>query len=93
MKRYTEEERTLICKEVSSTPENLQAAFRRAAEKLGRTPEAINNYWYRTLVKKQKCFLTVSGQKNLINYKNTKMSNCNTSISIFNKILKWLKIK
>lgn len=52
MRKWTNEQETIILKEAEATPDHLRDAFRRAAYQIGRTPEAVTTRFYNVLMKR-----------------------------------------
>lgn len=60
MKRWTDDEEKVVIQEVIKSPNNLEEAFRKAAEKLGRTSGAIHVRWHHGGLRERSgvCFVT-----------------------------------
>lgn len=87
-KHYTQEEIEIIKKEVIKSPTNLLKAFKKAANKLNRTPGAISHMYYRAIKEgDDKLFMTVSSRKVASNSKITTKKKAE-----LNKPSKWRRI-
>jgi hypothetical protein len=51
MRKWTEEQDAVIAAEVAANPDHMRDAFRKAADKIGRTPDACVNRFYNTINK------------------------------------------
>lgn len=95
-KNYTQEEEQIIIEEINNSAYNIQQACRNAAERIGRTPKAIEQHWYKVTSKSETCYLLVSKRTKTTNRKrcvaNTFNATSSNSSSIWKKILKFLRI-
>lgn len=90
-KKWTDSEDLVIVSYVQESPSNLHRAFRRAAEDLGRTENAIAYRWYNTVRHKNAVFMTIGRRKMNINIKNTLGTSDNSKdvkLSVWNRIKK-----
>lgn len=97
-KFYTKDEDTVILQCVSENVGNLTKAFKRAANQLERSPEAIAFSWYKHLRTSEVSFLTVG--VNTKNFNTSTSSNphidaliaeCEKKIEVLKKTIEQLK--
>ena len=95
-KNYTQEEEQIITDEISNSAYNIQQACRNAAKRIGRTPKAIEQHWYKVTSKSETCYLLI-GKRNKTKNRKVIVDNSGTithsSSSIWKKILKLFGIK
>ena len=95
-KNYTQEEEQIIIEEINNSVYNIQQACRNAAERIGRTPKAIEQHWYKVTSKSETCYLLI-GKRNKTKNRKVIVDNSDTithsSSSIWKKILKLFGIK
>ena len=69
--RWTEREDSVLINEIQESPNNLTAAFRRAANKLERTIDGCRTRWYDHLIDGSPIISISSPKGTVINRKNT----------------------
>lgn len=81
---WTESDIKTLVTAVKKYPGNLSKAFIIAAEKLNRSPIAVENKWYREIRHNSKCFLLLGNNKAYLNSKN---SNVGIKTNMLKKII------
>lgn len=96
-RKYTQEEEQIIFEEISNSIHNIQQGCKNAAERLGRTPHAIEQHWYNVTSKSEACYF-IAGRGNKA--KNRKVvrvdtydSRSNNSPSLWDKLLRLFGIR
>ena len=94
-RRYSFEEQSIIIDEVSMHQTNIKKGLMIAAERTGRSYNAVHQYWYNVLSKKEPCFLTAASDTTAVNRKVIRPDSWDSkkghSCKLFKKILKWFK--
>lgn len=72
-RRWSKEEKDILIDQIKKTPNNLAQAFKRTSLLINRSEQAVTQYWYSTLSKKETtevCFMTVGSKTFNKNRKN-----------------------
>lgn len=95
--RWTQQEDLEIMKAVQENPENIKHSLIKVANKINRSYPATSAHYYKIRNKYGALFMMSSSKTAIVNHKNvfiTKhIQKYKSNKSIFNKILKFLKIK
>ena len=86
-KKWTKEDESIVLREIKKSPNNLKSAFRRAADKTGRTEHSVSIQWYRKLSKSSTVFMLV-GQNTVNNNRKNSKNNSKIKTSIWTIIKK-----
>ena len=94
--RWTQQEDLEIMKAVQEHPENIKYALIEVSNKINRTYGATSQHYYRIKHKYGALFMMNSSKTSIVNHKNVPITKhiqkYKSNKSIFNKILKFLKI-
>ena len=95
-RRWTNDEEQVIIAKVRRHSNNLQRAFKEAAEEIDRTEGAVEFRWYSKLRSTEVVFMTVSAKRKTVNTKNIIQGKQDTSeevqLSIWRRILRLLSL-
>lgn len=96
-KKWTDDEDLVVYRQVKNNLENMQKAFREAAELLGRSPKAVTIRWYKYISKQTNstAFVLLSETRAYNNRKNISETTpvINTRPSFWKRILRVLGLE